>query len=105
MPNVAAIRLPDWQRGQAVTVFVDGAPIKAYAGEMLAAAMLAAGIVSLRRSPSGHTPRGAFCLMGVCQECLVRIDGQTRQACLVTVVDGLSVHLAAPYEVAHDASV
>ena len=72
---------------------------------MLAAAMLTAGIVSLRKSPQGKTARGAFCLMGVCQECLVRIDGQTRQACLVLIVDGLSVQLAAPYEAAYDAGV
>ena len=105
MPNAAAMRLKDWQRSKSVTVLVDGAPMQAYAGEMLAAAMLTAGIVSLRKSPQGKTARGAFCLMGVCQECLVRVDGQTRQACLVSIVDGLSVQLAAPYEAAYDAGV
>ena len=68
--------------GPKVRVLVDGQPLGAHEGEMLAAALLAAGVVRLRSSPLDHAPRGAFCLMGVCQECLVRIDGVTRQACL-----------------------
>jgi D-hydroxyproline dehydrogenase subunit gamma len=80
-------------RGEPVTITVDGQGIEARTGEMLAAAMMAAGIVQLRSSPTAGTPRGAFCLMGVCQECLVLVDGKIRQACLTTVRDGLAVTL------------
>lgn len=98
MPTVGARRIANWHRGAAVTITVDGKTVVAHKGEMLAAALLAAGILRLRESPQGRTARGAFCFMGVCQECLVRIDGRTRQACLVTVSSGLVVELAAPFE-------
>jgi D-hydroxyproline dehydrogenase subunit gamma len=77
---------------------VDGLTITAHEGEMLAAALLAAGILELRRSPEARTSRGAFCFMGVCQECVVRVEGETGQACLVAVKEGLNVELVPPYE-------
>jgi predicted molibdopterin-dependent oxidoreductase YjgC len=76
-----------------VTITVDGRPIAAREGEMLAAALLRAAIRALRRSPRGGTPRGAFCMMGVCQECLVRIEGVTVQACLTAVRADMDVRL------------
>ena len=53
---------------------------------------MAAGRLHLRDSPRGGA-RGAFCLMGVCQECLLQVDGVQRLACLVTVSDGMQVTL------------
>jgi predicted molibdopterin-dependent oxidoreductase YjgC len=91
MPKHVATRLPDQQRGAKVAFTVDGKTVEAYRGEMLAAALMASGIIRLRYSPHAVTPRGAFCLMGVCQECIVRIDGKVRQACLATVTGGLEV--------------
>jgi predicted molibdopterin-dependent oxidoreductase YjgC len=79
------------QRGAKVTFTFNGRPIEAHAGEMLAAALMAAGIFRLRSSPSWGGPRGAFCLMGVCQECLVRVGGRLQQSCIVRVQDGLKV--------------
>jgi D-hydroxyproline dehydrogenase subunit gamma len=90
VPDPTAFRLPVVQSGARVVFSVDGRPVSAHDGEMLAAALMAAGIVKLRQSPN-RAPRGAFCLMGACQECLVRIDGRTRQACLTTVTDGMVV--------------
>jgi predicted molibdopterin-dependent oxidoreductase YjgC len=75
------------------TITVDGLAVAAAEGEMLAAALLAAGYVQLRNSPTRRMPRGAFCLMGVCQECLVRVDGTVRQACLTSVKAGMRVEL------------
>ncbi len=69
---------------QTTRIEVDGRPFDAELGLSVAAALLRAGMRTLRRSPSG-LPRGAFCMMGVCQECLVEIDGVRRQACLVAV--------------------
>jgi D-hydroxyproline dehydrogenase subunit gamma len=93
MPEQAAVRMPARQRGATVAIAVAGATIEARAGEMLAATLMAAGIVGLRRSPHAGTPRGAFCLMGVCQECLVRVNDRQRQACLTVVADGMKVEL------------
>jgi predicted molibdopterin-dependent oxidoreductase YjgC len=75
---------------EAVKIEVDGRPLEADAGLSVAAVLLRAGIRSLRRSPAG-SPRGAFCMMGVCQECLVEIDGVRRQACLVTTEPGMGI--------------
>jgi len=70
---------------------VNGVPVPARPGQSLAAALTGAGIRLLRRSPRAGAPRGAFCMMGVCQECLVRVDGQLAQACMTRVVPGMSV--------------
>jgi predicted molibdopterin-dependent oxidoreductase YjgC len=96
MPQHAAVRIATAQRGARVTIRVDGRPVEAHAGEMLAAALMAAGIFRLRQSPNAGTPRGAFCLMGVCQECLVRVGGELRQSCMVPVAAGLEVATGEP---------
>ena len=80
-------------RPAAVTITVDGRAISACPGESLAAALLAAGIRRLRQSPAQGTPRGAYCLMGVCQECVVDVDGDRVQACLQPVRAGMAVRL------------
>ena len=79
------------RRGPPVVIRVDGEPVPCFAGESVAAALLAAGRRDLRTSPGAGEPRGAFCLMGACQECAIRIDGRLQPACLVEVRDGLAV--------------
>ena len=69
----------------------NGATLSACQGESLAAALAAAGIVILGQRRDG-TSRGLWCGMGVCQECVVNIDGTpSLRACMTTVVDGMSV--------------
>ena len=71
---------------------LDGKPIHACAGDTVAAAMLAAGIDHCRTTPVSGAPRAPYCLMGVCFDCLVTIDGVgSRQACLVPVQEGMKV--------------
>ena len=70
----------------------DGRAVEARAGDSVAAALLAAGQASLRDTPASGAPRAPYCMMGVCFDCLVEIDGvANRQACLVPVRDGMSV--------------
>ena len=86
------LRIPDIaQRPDAVTITVDGDAVTAYPGETLAGALFAADIRTLRHSPREHQPRGMFCLMGVCQECLVRVDESLALACQTPVREGMSV--------------
>jgi predicted molibdopterin-dependent oxidoreductase YjgC len=87
----AAVRITGEQRGARVVICVDGRLIEAHEGEMVAAALMAAGIYRLRQSPNAGTARGAFCLMGVCQECVIQVAGELRQSCMVSVVAGLEV--------------
>jgi D-hydroxyproline dehydrogenase subunit gamma len=75
-----------------VRITVDDRPFDVPAGASVAAALLAAGLGSTRTTPVSGAPRAPYCMMGVCFECLVQIDGQpNRQACLVTVADGMQV--------------
>lgn len=82
-----------FDRGPPVTIRVDGEPVRAYLGESVAAALLSAGLLWLRCSPSAGTPRGAFCMMGVCQDCLAVIDERRQRSCMCAVRDGLEVEL------------
>jgi predicted molibdopterin-dependent oxidoreductase YjgC len=81
---------------RAVWIEVDGTPVEAERGRSLAAALLAAGIRRLRFSPRSGLPRGAFCMMGVCQECVVEINGSLGQACMTRVADKMVVRLGRP---------
>jgi predicted molibdopterin-dependent oxidoreductase YjgC len=78
------------QRPAAATITVDGRATPAYPGESVAAALLASGHRTFRRSRRGE-PRGPFCNMGVCFECVVEIDGKRLRACMASVVDGMIV--------------
>ena len=70
----------------------DGTEIPATEGETVAAALLAAGIASVRDTPVRGTPRGPYCMMGICFDCLVEIDGvPNRQACMTQVRDGMVI--------------
>jgi predicted molibdopterin-dependent oxidoreductase YjgC len=80
------------ERGRPLTFFFDGEPIAAYEGETVAAALLAAGRRTLRITAVTGTPRGVFCGMGVCFDCLVVIDGEpSRRACVTFVTEGMRV--------------
>jgi predicted molibdopterin-dependent oxidoreductase YjgC len=79
-----------------VPITVDGTAISVPAGMSLAAALAAVGRRVLRRSPRAGLPRGAFCFMGVCQECVVLVDGRADRACMTEVRPGLSVTLRGP---------
>lgn len=62
---------------------------------MLAAVLWASGTRVFRNSATAGEPRGPLCFMGVCQECLVRVDGRLAQSCTLSVSDGLKVELMA----------
>ena len=70
---------------------VDGESVEARAGETVAAAMLAAGRRTIRRTAKRDEPRGLYCVMGVCWECAVLIDGRIVRACAVPAAPGLAV--------------
>ena len=85
-------RPPDPDAGAAVPITIDGTPFDARAGDTVAAALLAAGVTTFRTTPVSAAPRGPYCLMGTCFDCLVDIDGQpNRQACLTLVAPGMQI--------------
>lgn len=89
----AATRLEEGiRRGESVHLSVDGREVTAFAGETVAAALLGAGIRVVRETGREQAPRGLFCGMGVCFECLTTIDGRPNQrACMTSVADGMRI--------------
>lgn len=82
-------------RGAPVTLFVDGRTVDAHEGESVAAVLLAEGCVALRRSVRLAEPRGLFCGMGVCFECVVTVNGRPNvRACMTPVEGGMRVETA-----------
>jgi len=69
----------------------DGRRVVGRPGESLASALWAAGIRTLGHSPGCAAPRGLFCNVGVCHQCVVVVDGLRRPACTTPVVAGLDV--------------
>jgi predicted molibdopterin-dependent oxidoreductase YjgC len=82
-----------------VTVFVDDAPLRVAASETVAAALLGAGIAVFRAAPRHGSPRGPYCMIGNCYDCLVEIDGMPyRQGCLTTVAEGMRIRRPIEHE-------
>ena len=90
-------RLPghgEVERGEKVTLTVDGKDLEAHLGETVAGALMAAGIRTFRETFRRRLPRGLYCGMGVCYDCLVVIDGRPNtRACMAYVADGMKVEL------------
>ena len=77
-----------------VNITVNGQPVQVQAGESVAAAVLAHGLPHTRSTPVSGVPRAPFCLMGVCYECLMVIDGRPNQrACMTKVRDGMRIDI------------
>lgn len=84
---------------QTVNVRFEGETLVVPSGISVAAALLANGIRDFRSSVIGETMRAPYCMMGICFECLLEIDGvPARQSCLIPVRDGMQIRrqLGAP---------
>ena len=74
-----------------VRIEVNGVKVTMPAGSMVTAAVLKAGVSSLRRSVTGE-PRGPLCGMGICFECRVTIDGVAHvRSCQTVCENGMDV--------------
>lgn len=75
-----------------VTLSFNDQALEVPAGISVAAALLMSGIHRFRATPVSESPRAPYCMMGVCFECLVEIDGApNRQSCLIEVADGMRI--------------
>ena len=79
------------ERGPALTVTLDGRPVRAYLGETVATVLFAEGSVETRTTLGG-APRGVFCGMGTCFDCLVVVDDvPNTRACMTWVREGMRI--------------
>ena len=92
MGDSARLDLPrGMTRGPEVRLTIDGRPVVAHQGESLAAVLVVEEQLTTRRTANGE-PRGVFCGMGVCFDCLVIVDGVPgTRACLTWAADGMRV--------------
>ena len=77
-----------------VEIFVDGIAVTAREGDSVSSALLASGLDARRSTAVSGAPRLPYCMMGVCFDCLVTIDGMgNRQGCLTPVRAGMRVEI------------
>ncbi len=82
-------RAPD-NPGAVLRLTIDGEPLSARQGDTVAAALLAHSGVATRTTGVSGASRAPYCMMGVCFDCLIEIDGTpNRQACMVPARDGM----------------
>jgi len=58
-----------------IEIWFNDIPLKVPGARSVAAALLASGVRRFRATPVSNAPRGPYCMMGACFECLVEIDG------------------------------
>lgn len=84
--------LGEMHKGALVEIEVDGETIVAVAGEPIAAALLAAGRMTLRYTQKRHEPRGVFCAIGRCTDCMMVVDGISNvRTCITPVRAGMRI--------------
>ena len=79
-------------RGRTVTIRVNGKEIEAIEGEPIAAAILASGIKVLRYTSKLKSPRGLYCAIGRCTDCIMKVNGiPSIRTCITPVEPGMIV--------------
>jgi len=75
-----------------VQIFVDNKAISAHEGEMIAAALIANGIFVNRYTTHKHKPRGIYCAIGRCTDCIMTVDGVPNvRTCVTRVREGMRI--------------
>lgn len=79
------------------TMSFEGQEIPVRTGQSVGAALMDAGIKSWRTTRKNDRPRGLFCGIGICFDCLITVDGQPNQkACMVPAEDGMCLEPGGP---------
>lgn len=77
---------------QQVSLDIEGQVVSVPSGHSVAAAAAISGICHCRTTALSGERRAPYCMMGVCFECLMEIDGiPNQQACLIQVREGMQV--------------
>jgi predicted molibdopterin-dependent oxidoreductase YjgC len=75
-----------------VTIWWEETQIQARPSDSVAVALLAAGVNTTRTTAASGAPRGPYCMMGACFECLAEVDGVANvQTCMTEVRDGMRI--------------
>jgi len=75
-----------------VQIIVDGAKMTAYEGDMIAPALIANGIKTFRYTKRHNKPRGIYCGIGRCTDCVMTVNGIPNvRTCITPVEDGMVI--------------
>lgn len=75
-----------------VTFTYDGKAMQGYEGEPIAAALKAAGVMVHRYTVKYHEPRGIFCAIGKCTDCVMVVNGQPNiRTCITPLAEGMTI--------------
>jgi predicted molibdopterin-dependent oxidoreductase YjgC len=92
MPDDLLFEPLPWMPAPAVNIKINGRSRCVPAHFTVTAALLEAGLTVCHAGTASGSPRGPFCMMGVCFDCLVEIDGvPNQQGCMTTVREGICV--------------
>ena len=80
------------EKGRTVTFTYDGKELTGFEGEPIASALKAAGVMVHRYTKKEHKPRGIFCAIGRCTDCVMVVDGQPNvRTCVTPLKEGMKV--------------
>ena len=80
------------EKGHLVRFTLDGKEMEGYEGEPIAAALKAAGVMVHRYTKKQHKPRGIFCAIGRCTDCVMVVDGVPNiRTCITPLKEGMKV--------------
>lgn len=80
------------EKGRKVTFTFDGKELQGYEGEPIAVALKAAGAMVHRYTKKEHKPRGIFCAIGRCTDCVMVVDGKPNiRTCVTPLEEGMEV--------------
>ena len=80
------------EKGRLVSFTYDGKTLQGYEGEPVAMALKAAGVMVHRYTAKKHQPRGIFCAIGRCTDCVMVVDGVPNvRTCMTPLVEGMKV--------------
>ncbi len=84
--------LEEERSSREVQIFVDGKPVMVREGEMIAAALIANDIFINRYTAHKHKPRGIYCAIGRCTDCIMTVDGVPNvRTCVTEVREGMKI--------------
>ena len=84
--------LGTYQKGEKIRFYLDGKEMYGYEGDTIAAALMAAGVPTHRHTRKKGTPRGIFCAIGRCTDCVMVVDGQINvRTCITPLKEGMQV--------------
>ncbi len=84
--------LGEQEKGRMIKFIFDGKEFEGYEGEPIAAALKAAGVMVHRYTQKEHKPRGIFCAIGRCTDCVMIVDGVPNiRTCITPLKEGMIV--------------